>query len=85
MKMKISFKFIYFQKSIDCWFCYNKKSDAILGQVGYYPKWKQNIFVPASDKCAFSSDCLIDIAAFLDQVNTKAKLEQLNELETNVS
>lgn len=50
------------------WYCLNKKSETRLGEVGYYPTWRQYVFVAASRVIVFSADCLRDIAHFMEQL-----------------
>lgn len=72
-ELKTSYRFIYFsfiyfsQDKSDLWFCLNKKSNCLLGTVEWYSPWKRYCFFPR-DETVYSSDCLLDIANFLEQL-----------------
>lgn len=76
--MKTKYKFIHFEK-IDngLWSCHNNKSCDELGNVEWYPRWKQWVFVPRVfvprvfvpiSETLFSVDCLKDIQDFVGQL-----------------
>ena len=73
--MKTKYKYIHFADSYEThegkpiWYCHNNRSGDILGQVFYYPLWKQYCFSAEDDMCVFSADCLADIQHFLGQFN----------------
>lgn len=66
--MKTRYHFIHFINTGDRWFCINNKSGAVLGEVAWYPAWRQYIYEPYVDT-VYSVGCLNDIAAFLDQIS----------------
>lgn len=69
--MKIEYKFIHFEKIDDqLWSCHNNKSCDELGNVEWYPQWKQFVFVPISETL-FSIDCLSDIQDFIRQLTAE--------------
>lgn len=70
--MKTEYKHIEFSKMTHerhkrPWFLIlNKKSGDELGQVEYYPTWRQYVFMPYKEwDCVFSASCLADIQEFL--------------------
>ena len=54
------------------WSILNKKHGNRLGDVVWYPPWKQYVFEGAED-CIFSADCLAEISAFLGRLNQERK------------
>lgn len=48
------------------WSCHHTKSGAVIGEVEYYPHWRQLCFAPA-EGTIFSVDCLADIQDFIEQ------------------
>ena len=50
------------------WHCLNRKSQIVLGECTYSFAWRQWVFQPCG-QTEYSSDCLQDIADFLDQLN----------------
>lgn len=48
------------------WSCHNTKTGAVLGEVSYYPHWRQLCFVPG-EGLMFSAGCLADIQDFIEQ------------------
>lgn len=70
--VKTRYKFIHFEKGAYGWICKNTRRGDILGRVIHYETWRQYIF-DANSNCAFSADCLTDIANFMTQLNTQPK------------
>lgn len=68
--MKTKYKYIYFAKEQPeaDWVCYNNHSQAILGFIQWYPKWKQYV-IEFTEDIIFNDACLTDIAHFLRQLN----------------
>lgn len=50
------------------WHCQNTKHESRLGEVVYYPPWKQYIFCAENPRVVFSADCLRGIAHFMEQL-----------------
>ena len=48
------------------WTLHNKRSDAQIGNIGWYASWRRYIFVPLENAC-FDAYCLREIASFLDR------------------
>lgn len=72
--MKTKYKYIEFVQTTlhGFWNCLNIKSRAELGSVSYYKAWGQYVFEPYElGDVIFSSDCLRDVAHFLDQLNKR--------------
>lgn len=69
--MKTRYKYIEFQQDEKTkeWNCNNIKGGDWLGMVWYYKEWKQWVFCDINDDAIFSTDCLLDIADFLKQLN----------------
>lgn len=69
--MKTEYKYINFVEiqtaPTAIWACRNRKQKGNLGQVEWYGLWRRWIFVPG-DGTVFSSDCLTDIADFMNQL-----------------
>ena len=72
MTLKTEYKYIVFKKELGSWACKNKKHGDHLGTVVYSPMWKQFVFQPRSGT-EFSTDCLRDIADFLEQLNKQKR------------
>ena len=77
--MKTQYKYIHFE--IDAiengeWVIYNNKTTDILGYVNYYGPWKQWTAEFQKDY-VFNTQCLLDIADFLGQLN-KGKKKKAN-------
>jgi hypothetical protein len=70
--MKTKFRFINFTQAGQFWGCFNNRSGALLGHVSYYSQWKCWVFTAAPD-CVFSSDCLRDISAFMDELKREVQ------------
>jgi len=73
--MRTKYKYIEFVPTVldGHWNCLNRRGKETLGSVSFYQQWKQYIFEPEElNCCVFSSDCLRDIAEFLDQLNRAA-------------
>mgnify|MGYP001615894587 CR=1 FL=1 len=59
------YKFIYFVKQEDdVYNCCNNRSDDVLGQVRWYPMWKQYCYYPKEDT-VYNVTCLNDINDFI--------------------
>ena len=66
--METKYKYIYFEKVDGCgWYCYNNKTESVLGRIEYYRKWKQYI-IEFEPGCVFNDTCLTDIIHFLRQL-----------------
>lgn len=50
----------------------NKKSENLLGRIGWYPQWRQYVFIPAF-QTIYSSGCLKDIKDFIDNLMIERK------------
>lgn len=53
------------------------KYDDILGQVKWFPRWRQYCFFPEDD-CVFSKDCMKDINNFIEQLSSMRKQKKGN-------
>lgn len=51
-----------------CWVVENKKHRHYLGDITFYPQWKEWIFSP-DENAIFSTECLADLARFLKELN----------------
>jgi hypothetical protein len=60
------------------WSCYNKGSGVLLGQVSWYPSWRQYCFfpTPGMQGTVFSSGCLHDVQDFIVQCEEARKTQQ---------
>lgn len=77
--LKTQYKYIYFTSretngKTRQWICESK--DSLLGLVKFYPQWRQYCFFPF-DKTHHNSQCLEDIAAFLNQANKLYRNKEL--------
>ncbi len=43
-----------------------KQDGILLGRIAWFGRWRKYVFYPESGGCIFETDCLRDIAAFLD-------------------
>ena len=70
LNMKTEFEHIYFEEVTPntTWLCISKTDKSTLGYVQKYPPWK-NRWVFSPGPLVFLSDCLYDLAEFLDSVN----------------
>lgn len=64
--MKTHFRFIEFKPENGAWVCRNNKHGSVLGRVEWFEPWKRWVFQCAEADVIFSSDCLRDIAEFMD-------------------
>jgi len=78
--MNLIYKFIHFEKAAlsvarhtEIWNCINTKSGFLLGQISYYPNWRKYIFSPGPGPSIFDSECLLDIADFIKNMNEGKK------------
>lgn len=78
VEMKTRYKYIHFAEAADGarsrskWFCYNNKSQSILGEVRFYQPWRRWCYFPWG-KEVYSADCLADIRSFIEQLNQGSK------------
>ncbi len=80
--MKLVYKYIYFEKVALGGVYYamnNKRSEEPLGSVYWYEQWKQFVVEPL-EGCVFNTQCLRDIADFLQQLNKAKKAEATSAL-----
>lgn len=54
---------------------FSVQNDDLLGEIKWWPGWRQYTFHPAADTL-FNRDCLIEIANYTDQLNSDHKLVQ---------
>lgn len=54
------------------WDVINNKSDTLLGTVAWYGPWRQYTF-EAIDQPILNNGCLVELADFLSELNTKQK------------
>ena len=52
---------------------WNKKSKKIIGEITYYTLWRKYVFRAIDNEIILSSDCLIDIAKYLEQLDKEMK------------
>jgi hypothetical protein len=45
----------------------NRKSDSVIGQIIYYPRWRQYVLCPVSDT-VWNNDCLQFVTDFLKEL-----------------
>jgi len=70
--MKTHYQFIHFEQKAEtkttyCWSCKNNKNGAQLGEVRWYPQWRQWCYFPTIE-AVYSADCLKDIQDFIGQL-----------------
>lgn len=53
-------------KKTRCWQVRSKRSDLILGWIGWYSRWRQYCFMPES-ATIYNRQCLRDLADFCDR------------------
>jgi len=68
-------KYIRFEKENhgDKIYIINKKPDAIIGYIYWYPIWKSYVFVSKSMLIVWSTDCLDDVSTELKRLNKKGE------------
>ena len=72
VEMKTQYKYIYFHKIGDkpktsVWSCYNNRNGDKLGEVKWYPGWRQYCYFPTV-MAVYSGGCLEDIQDFIRQL-----------------
>jgi len=77
--MKTEYKYIKFElmeekSKTQIWWCYNKSGGDLLGEVRWYPYWRQYVFTPVTT-AVFSAGCLNDIADFIGQLMAERRQE----------
>lgn len=82
MNLITEFKWIYFSAvnstgKTTVYNCYNKESETFLGQVKWYGPFRKYSFFPEAN-IVFETQCLKDIASFLDQLMLERKLAKQN-------
>lgn len=75
--MRTRYKFIYFTKitqktKTSVWKCRNNKNHWPLGEVKWYPAWRQYCYFP-TDEGVYSRGCLENINDFIDQLEEERK------------
>lgn len=71
--MKTKYKYFYFElvsaavSKKQTWFCISGKTKFLLSIVKWFEEWQQYCCFPQEDT-VFSSDCLVDVADFIDQL-----------------
>ena len=80
MSMTTRFAFIHFDpaptkaKATSKWTCRNNNSGEELGEVCYYPAWRQYCYFPTCP-AVYSAGCLKDIQTFLTALETERKIK----------
>lgn len=67
--MKTRYRFIWFAKHEDIWFCMERKSNKFLCIITYHEEWKEFVLFDLLHGGVLGAGCLRDIASFLDQLN----------------
>ena len=63
--------YIKFEKTESGYYVKNKRQKEILGEILFYPRWKEYVFSPY---CAdFSCGCLDEISTFIKQLNKEKR------------
>lgn len=57
------------------WWCVLANNEDMLGTVKWFGRWRQYCFDPSS-QTTFNRTCLQDLAAFLEQVNERHRVER---------
>lgn len=75
--MKTKYTFINFVRIKDkpktsVWSCRNNRSGSQLGEVEYYPGWRQYVFIPTLQSI-YSIGCMDDISDFIKQLEKLRK------------
>jgi len=76
--MKTHYTYIHFddysgtKQKTGRWMCINNQHGSWIGEVKWYPGWRQYCFHPASDT-VFSQGCLQDICDFITQLMAARK------------
>ena len=72
LKMKLKYKYIHFEflesrNGKGCWVCRNNRSKSELGQVEWYPLWREYVYEPTV-QAVYSISCFEDINNFMRQL-----------------
>lgn len=70
--MKTEYKYLHFIKTgqkakTSVWSCRNNHSAVELGEIKWYPAWRQYCYFPAA-RAVYSAGCLEDIRDFIGQL-----------------
>lgn len=70
--IKVKYEFIHFVQigqtpKTSIWDCCNTRSDRTLGQIRWYPQWRQYTFMVEQDS-VYSVGCLRDVIEFIEQL-----------------
>ena len=89
-ELKTKYKFIYFKqlpkdlRGKIVWELRNNRTDDFLGDVEYYPQWRQ--WVASFDVLGvFNHSCLTEIAEFLQALNKRRKCGQKKQAHPEAS
>ena len=82
MELITKYKWIYFSAvastgKTTIYNCYNEEHKTFLGEVKWYAPFRKYSFFPAAN-IVFETQCLKDIASFLDQLMLERKLQKQN-------
>ena len=71
-ELKTRYKYIHFLKIADkpktsVWSCCNNKSEEELGQIKWYPGWRQYCYFPTT-QAVYSVGCFEDVNDFMRQL-----------------
>lgn len=80
MSEVVEYKWIYFSPLVftgktTVYNCYNKEYQSLLGQVKWYGGFRKYSFFPEPN-IVFETQCLKDIASFLDKLMLERKLQK---------
>lgn len=64
-------------RKTDIYEVWNKEYNELLGRVSWHGPWRKYSFFPIGKQLVFESDCLSDIAKFMDELMEKRKSEKL--------
>lgn len=60
------------------WDVHNSNDGSYLGEIRWFGNWRKYVFFPA-ELTIWSSDCLADVAKFIDQRMDERKVARSNE------
>lgn len=81
----IKFKYIHFEQmghtgKTAIYICQNTENGSVLGYVKWFARWRKYAFFPVPE-VVFETQCLKDIASFLDYIMNERKIKTQQDYE----
>ena len=76
MSKWIRFEYLYSKPKTEVWAVVSKSSHEILGQIRWYPCWRQYVFFPEADTL-YSNGCMEVILNFITRLMSEHKQKKI--------